>query len=254
MEEKINLMAEQPINLNDNKRLFKKKLSLEIILEPELETKDTSKKITIANDDIFIYDSNDIFFDFLIGGSFIILGTILSAFFFKQNPKSIYFFSIFIFVGISYLIFNILKRNKKKMIMDRKNSLLSYPDNFLRKPIVTKFENTVVIIGGTGSYGALILKFRQSSFLRITISIILPHYNTGHLWFGIWIEIVHCLQVQPLILIAKRITNDAKQQVFLGLCTQQVSKRLKLLLNNKQNVNVLEGGNFEGGSMISILG
>ena len=164
--EKIETNSLRIINLKNGKRIFKKNLSLEIVALPEshdIIQDELYKKQINFNEISYIYNSYDITFTF-----YIFLGSIcisLIFYFMISDVKGISLFSLaFAILGTFNLIYSFLKRNKKKMIMYRSQGILQYPDFFLKSPIVTKFENTVAILGGSGSYGALILKLRQTSF------------------------------------------------------------------------------------------
>ena len=149
------------INLRSRKRIFKNTLKLEIVYVPESEDKVESdlynEKVKI-NEDLFFLNFSDLKFNL-----YVFIGCVCLAiiFFFTE----IYFLSAIVtLLGLLYISYNYLVKNNKKLILDRNKNLLQYPDFFLKSPIVTKFENTVAILGGSGSYGALILKLRQTSF------------------------------------------------------------------------------------------
>ncbi|REH46497.1 hypothetical protein C7448_10757 [Tenacibaculum gallaicum] len=165
--EEIKLNPKNVVDLNKEKRVFKK-IRIEIINSPENEdidySKTYSKKILKSNDSIYVYNPHDMVFYLYIGGGAFLLG-LLSILLLNIRGKALYFYSSPMLMGIIYIIFHYLKRNKKKFILDRSQGLISYPDYLLKKPITTKFEDLVAVIGGKGSYGALILKLRQTSFL-----------------------------------------------------------------------------------------
>ncbi len=162
----ISLNINRVVNLKNRKRIFKNNLKIEVIQLPESRDINNSKlykKKIKFNNKLYVYDSHDMVFDLYLGGGTIILG-LLGLLILSYIEGIIFLSGILFFIGVLIIISSWLKRNNKKLILDRNQTLISYPDYFFKKPIVTKFENTVAIIGGTGSYGALILKLRQTSF------------------------------------------------------------------------------------------
>ena len=133
-------------------------------------------------------------------GAYIFLGVVFSAItiypLYKYNLKEggiLYVLFIILLLISLFMIFYGIFANKeyKKVILDRMNGTITYPDSFFRKPLKGKFKDLKVIIsisGGDGYSTKEYLKFVNTFSPRLVDSLKTVSYDDPyqHWSFMVW--------------------------------------------------------------------
>ncbi len=109
--------------------------------------------IEIANNEFFQEDhSVDLDINILFGAMMAAFGIYLFFGFDDELTFGWVLFILFLILfGLLWTLYGFTaKRNKKKLILDRLNGTITYPDNYWRKPLKGSFTDLKVIISVTG--------------------------------------------------------------------------------------------------------
>ncbi|TPN82746.1 Asp23/Gls24 family envelope stress response protein [Aquimarina algicola] len=113
------------------------------------------KYVEKANQDIYIKTRKGILSSYIWAG-LIFLGVGISLLYpYTDSPISYILFCLIpTLIGLFLIVFGLFGNKKyQKIILDRKNGIITYPDTFFRKPLTGKFKDLKVIFAVTGGEG-----------------------------------------------------------------------------------------------------